>query len=179
MESLWISECTVHLSVASLPEIDNRMTLDPLTYLKIFLHDERGKKENLTAYIKSVAHSDKRKTTTRIWVLIHSPQNGDGMKAEIMFMVSENRYNIGSDGLCARLTACVALVPQDIRSVLNYLPKTFGRNIRLSSVMYLRRNDSMHKGSSADVLWRLFGFFASKNSRRFLQFGLTGQHFLH
>jgi hypothetical protein len=48
----------MYICVASQPNI--RMTLEPLTYLKISLHDERGKKENITAYINSVAHSDKR-----------------------------------------------------------------------------------------------------------------------
>ena len=44
-----------------------------------------------------------------------------------------SRHNIGSDGLCARLTACVALFLQGVWSVLNNLPKTvdgtYGRTL--------------------------------------------------
>ena len=50
----------VHLCVASRPEIDIRMVLDPLTTLKISLHDESGQKEDIVAYIKSVVRSDRR-----------------------------------------------------------------------------------------------------------------------
>ena len=50
----------LHLCVASRPEIDIRMVLEPLTTLKISLHDEIGPKEDIIEYIKSVVHSDKR-----------------------------------------------------------------------------------------------------------------------
>ena len=49
----------VHLCVASRPEMDIRMVLEPLTSLKISLHDERGQKEDIIKYIKSVVHSDR------------------------------------------------------------------------------------------------------------------------
>ena len=50
----------VHLCVASRPEIDIRMVLEPLTSLRISLHDEIGQKEDIIEYIKSVVHSDRR-----------------------------------------------------------------------------------------------------------------------
>jgi hypothetical protein len=49
----------VHLCVASRPEMDIRMVLEPLTSLKISLHDESGQKEDIIAYIKSVVRSDR------------------------------------------------------------------------------------------------------------------------
>ena len=49
----------VHLCVASRPEIDIRMVLDPLTSLKVSLHDEIGQKEDIVRYIKSVIYSDR------------------------------------------------------------------------------------------------------------------------
>ena len=49
---------SVHLCVASRPETDIRVVLEPLTSLKISLHDEIGQKEDIIAYIKSVVHSD-------------------------------------------------------------------------------------------------------------------------
>jgi hypothetical protein len=73
----------VHLCVASRPEIDIRMTLEPLTSLRISLHDERGQKDDIIAYIKSVVRSDKR---MRKWrkedqelVIDTLSQNADGM----------------------------------------------------------------------------------------------------
>jgi hypothetical protein len=49
----------VHLCVASRPEMDIRLVLEPLTSLKISLHDETGQKEDIITYIKSVVHSDR------------------------------------------------------------------------------------------------------------------------
>ena len=54
----------VHLCVASRPEMDIRIMLEPLTSLKISLHDEIGQKEDIIEYIKYVVHSDK---TMRRW----------------------------------------------------------------------------------------------------------------
>ena len=48
----------VHLCVASRPEMDIRMVLEPLTTLKISLHDEIGQKEDIVKYIESVVRSD-------------------------------------------------------------------------------------------------------------------------
>jgi hypothetical protein len=50
----------LHLCVASRPEIDIRMVLEPLVSLKISLHDEIGQKREIIEYIKSAVHSDKR-----------------------------------------------------------------------------------------------------------------------
>jgi hypothetical protein len=48
----------VHLCVASRPEIDIRMVLEPLTSLRISLHDEIGQKEDIVRYIKFIISSD-------------------------------------------------------------------------------------------------------------------------
>ena len=73
----------VHLCVASRPEIDIRKALEPLTSLKISLHDESGQKEDISEYIKSVVRSDRR---MRKWreedqnlVINTLSQNADGM----------------------------------------------------------------------------------------------------
>ena len=50
----------LHLCVTTRPEIDIRVVLEPLTSLKISLHDERGQKEDILQYIKSVVRSDRR-----------------------------------------------------------------------------------------------------------------------
>ena len=49
----------VKLCVASRPEMDIRLVLEPLTTLKISLHGESGQKEDIVKYIKSVVYSDR------------------------------------------------------------------------------------------------------------------------
>jgi hypothetical protein len=49
----------VHLCVASRLELDIRETFEPLTSLKISLHDQIGQKEDIVAYIKFVVYSDR------------------------------------------------------------------------------------------------------------------------
>ena len=51
---------SVHLCVACRPEMEIRMVLEPLTSFKISLHDEKGQREDIVAYIKSVVRSDRR-----------------------------------------------------------------------------------------------------------------------
>ena len=48
----------VNLCVASRPEMDIRLVLEPLTTLKISLHDEVGQKEDMAEYINSIVRSD-------------------------------------------------------------------------------------------------------------------------
>jgi hypothetical protein len=48
----------VHLCVASRPEVDIRSVLEPLTTLKISLHDEIGQKGDIIKYIESAVRSD-------------------------------------------------------------------------------------------------------------------------
>src|SRR5580658_1045608 len=50
----------LHLCVASRPEMDIRVVLDPLTTLKISLHDEAGQKDDIVKYIKYVVNSDRK-----------------------------------------------------------------------------------------------------------------------
>jgi len=50
----------VHICVASRPEIDIRAVLEPLTSLQVSVHDEKGQKEDIIKYIKSVVHSNRR-----------------------------------------------------------------------------------------------------------------------
>jgi hypothetical protein len=49
----------LHLCVASRPEMDIRVILEPLTSLKISLHDEVGQKEDIIKFIKFVVLSDR------------------------------------------------------------------------------------------------------------------------
>ena len=48
----------VNLCVASRPEVDIRLVLEPLTALKISLHEEIGQKEDIIEYINTIVRSD-------------------------------------------------------------------------------------------------------------------------
>jgi hypothetical protein len=82
-EIVQLEHLNVHLCVASRPEIDIRMVLEPLTSLKISLHDENGQKNDIVAYIKAVVRSDRRMRRWReedqILVIDTLSQNADGM----------------------------------------------------------------------------------------------------
>ena len=73
----------IHLCVASRPEMDIRMVLEPLTSLKISLHDESGQQEDIIKYIKSVVRSDRRmrrwKEEDRQLVFDTLSERADGM----------------------------------------------------------------------------------------------------
>jgi hypothetical protein len=55
---------SVHLCVASRPEIDIRQALDPLQPLEVSLHDEDGQKKDIIEFIKSTIYSDRK---MQIW----------------------------------------------------------------------------------------------------------------
>jgi hypothetical protein len=48
----------VNLCVVSRPEMDIRLVLEPLTTLKISLHDEIGQRKDIVEYINSIVRSD-------------------------------------------------------------------------------------------------------------------------
>ena len=50
----------LHICVTSRPEIDIRTVLEPLTSLRVSLHDETGQKKDIVEYVSSVVHSDMR-----------------------------------------------------------------------------------------------------------------------
>ena len=50
----------IRICIASRPEIDIRIALEPLNPLQISLHDQDGQKKDITEYIKSVIHSDRK-----------------------------------------------------------------------------------------------------------------------
>jgi hypothetical protein len=54
----------LHICVTSRPEIDIQTALEPLTSLRVSLHDESGQKEDIVDYVSSVVYSD---TKMRRW----------------------------------------------------------------------------------------------------------------
>ena len=50
----------LHLCVTSRPEIDIQTTFEPLTSLRVSLHNQNGQKNDIVDYIRSVVNSDKK-----------------------------------------------------------------------------------------------------------------------
>ena len=50
----------LHICVTSRPEIDIQTILEPLTSLRVSLHNQTGQKEDIVDYISSVVSSDKK-----------------------------------------------------------------------------------------------------------------------
>jgi len=54
----------LHICVTSRPEIDIRDVLEPLTSLRVSLHDQTGQRKDIIEYVSSVVYSD---TKMRRW----------------------------------------------------------------------------------------------------------------
>ncbi len=50
----------LHICVTSRPETDIKPVLEPLTFRSVSLHDERGQKEDIENYIKSVVDTNRK-----------------------------------------------------------------------------------------------------------------------
>jgi hypothetical protein len=48
----------LHICVMSRPEIDIRNVIEPLTYLRVSLHDQSGQKNDIADYVRSVVYSN-------------------------------------------------------------------------------------------------------------------------
>ena len=77
----------LHICVTSRPEVDIRDVLDPLTSLKVSLHDQTGQKEDIVNYISSIVYSNSEpimkrwRTEDRELVIKTLSERADGMYA--------------------------------------------------------------------------------------------------
>jgi hypothetical protein len=61
LEDLINSElANLHICVTSRPEADIKPVLEPLTFRSVSLHDERGQREDIENYIKSVVNTNRK-----------------------------------------------------------------------------------------------------------------------
>jgi hypothetical protein len=56
----------LHICITSRPEIDIRNAIEPLTSLRVSLHDQTGQKEDIADYVRSIVYSDSD-TNMRRW----------------------------------------------------------------------------------------------------------------
>ena len=73
----------LHICVTSRPEIDIQTALEPLTTLRVSLHNQTGQKEDIMDYVSSVVHSDKKmrrwREEDRMLVIETLSERADGM----------------------------------------------------------------------------------------------------
>jgi hypothetical protein len=55
----------LHICVTSRPEVDIRDVLEPLTSLRVSLHNESGQKQDILNYVKSIVYSDSERIMRR------------------------------------------------------------------------------------------------------------------
>jgi hypothetical protein len=58
----------LRICITSRPETDIKPILEPLAFRSVSLHDERGQKEDIERYIKSIVTTDRR---MRRWTSVH------------------------------------------------------------------------------------------------------------
>jgi hypothetical protein len=73
----------LHICATSRPEIDIQSTLEPLTTLRVSLHNQTGQKEDILEYVSSVVHADKKmrrwREEDRSLVIETLSERADGM----------------------------------------------------------------------------------------------------
>ena len=73
----------LHMCVTSRPEIDIQTVLEPLTSLRVSLHNQTGQKDDIVDYVSSVVRSDKKmgrwREDDRMLVIETLSERADGM----------------------------------------------------------------------------------------------------
>ena len=60
-----LSLSKLHICVTSRPEIDIRNVLEPLTSLRVSLHEQSGQKKDIADYVRSIVYSDSEEIMRR------------------------------------------------------------------------------------------------------------------
>ena len=73
----------LHICVTSRPEIDIQTVIEPLTSLRVSLHNQTGQKEDIVDYVSAAVHSDKKmsrwREDDRMLVIETLSERADGM----------------------------------------------------------------------------------------------------
>jgi len=73
----------IRICIASRPEVDIQNTLEPLTSLRVSLHEESGQKQDILDYVTKVVRTDKQmhkwREEDKLLVIKILPENSDGM----------------------------------------------------------------------------------------------------
>jgi hypothetical protein len=84
---------SLHICVTSRPEIDIKEVLEPLTSLRVSLHDQTGQKEDIADYVRSVVYSNlepimgRWKKEDKDLVIETLSERADGMYVNIFMVI--------------------------------------------------------------------------------------------
>jgi Ankyrin repeats (many copies)/Ankyrin repeats (3 copies) len=120
----------LHICVTSRPEIDIRNAIEPLTSLRVSLHDETGQKEDIADYVRSIVYSDSD-TNMRRWkkddkeiVVKTLSERADGMYVNrFMFMILIEIVNRFRWTFC-QLVVLRDCLPSSVQRFLDELPES-------------------------------------------------------
>ena len=98
----------LHICITSRPEIDIRNAIEPLTSLRVSLHDQTGQKEDIAEYVKSIVYSNSD-TNMKRWkredkelVVKTLAERADGMYVNyFIFTIPVSNCQAGSAGCFA------------------------------------------------------------------------------
>jgi hypothetical protein len=98
----------LHICATSRPEIDLRNAIEPLTSLRVSLHDQTGQKEDIAEYVGSIVYSNSD-TNMKRWkkedkelVVKRLAERADGMYVNyFVFAMPVSNYQAGSAGCFA------------------------------------------------------------------------------
>ncbi|KAH9969702.1 hypothetical protein BC827DRAFT_1262912 [Russula dissimulans] len=102
----------LHICATSRPEIDIKDTLEPLTSLRVSLHDQTGQRKDIIEYVSSVVYSD---TKIRRW--------REEDKRFVIETLSERADGMFRWVYC-QLEALRHCLPPSVRGILDELPET-------------------------------------------------------
>ncbi|KAH9969804.1 hypothetical protein BC827DRAFT_1372543 [Russula dissimulans] len=101
-----------HICVTSRPEIDIRDALEPLTSLRVSLHDQTGQRKDIIEYVRSVVYSDTKirrwREEDKILVIETLSERADGMFRWVYCQLEALRH----------------CLPPSVRGILDELPQT-------------------------------------------------------
>ncbi|KAI0261300.1 hypothetical protein BGY98DRAFT_1104476, partial [Russula aff. rugulosa BPL654] len=120
----------LHICITSRPEIDIRNAIEPLTSLRVSLHDETGQKEDIADYVRSIVYSDSD-TNMKRWkkddkeiVVKTLSERADGMYVDrFMFMILIEIVNRFRWTFC-QLVVLRDCLPSSVRYFLDELPES-------------------------------------------------------
>ena len=120
----------LHICITSRPEIDIRNAIEPLSSLRVSLHDETGQKEDIADYVESIVYSDSD-TNMKRWkkddkeiVVKTLSERADGMYVNrFMFMILIQIVNRFRWTFC-QLVVLRDCLPSSVRRFLDELPES-------------------------------------------------------
>jgi ankyrin repeat protein len=120
----------LHICITSRPEIDIRNAIEPLTSLRVSLHDETGQKEDIADYVRSIVYSNSD-TNMRRWkkddkeiVVKTLSERADGMYVNrFMFMIHTGIVYRFRWTFC-QLVVLRDCLPSSVRHFLDELPES-------------------------------------------------------